>query len=127
MAFGLAVYASPGSLPHHDARLAASCWSGLLDGLSTRKVPMKGFKVVDYISFSFPKLFLAQLHRPNGVREIASLQSSQNLEPNSEETAPAQRNAPSCSRLDTSASDGSVLGPARNGDCHSRPYVLQQR
>ena len=28
MAFGLAVYASPGSLPHHDARLASSCWSG---------------------------------------------------------------------------------------------------
>ena len=27
-AFGLAVYASPGSLPHHDARLASSCWSG---------------------------------------------------------------------------------------------------
>ena len=27
MAFGLAVYASPGSLPHHDARLASSCWS----------------------------------------------------------------------------------------------------
>ena len=32
----------------------------LLDGLSTRKVPMKGFKVVDYISFPFPKLCLAQ-------------------------------------------------------------------
>jgi len=28
MAFGLAVYASPGSLPPHDARLASSCWSG---------------------------------------------------------------------------------------------------
>jgi hypothetical protein len=28
MASGLAVYASPGSLPHHDARLASSCWSG---------------------------------------------------------------------------------------------------
>mgnify|MGYP006865014904 CR=1 FL=1 len=27
MAFGLAVYASPGSLPPHDARLASSCWS----------------------------------------------------------------------------------------------------
>jgi hypothetical protein len=32
----------------------------LLDGLSTRKVPMKGFKVVDYISFPFPRLSLAQ-------------------------------------------------------------------
>jgi hypothetical protein len=28
----------------------------LPDGISTRKVPMKGFKVVDYISSSFPKL-----------------------------------------------------------------------
>ena len=28
----------------------------LLDGLSTRMVPLKGFRVVDYISFSFPKL-----------------------------------------------------------------------
>src|SRR5262249_22762050 len=27
MAFGLAVYASPGGLPHHDARLASSRWS----------------------------------------------------------------------------------------------------
>ena len=36
----------------------------LLDGLLTRKVPMKGFKVVVYISFPFPKLCLAQLHQP---------------------------------------------------------------
>ena len=28
MAFGLAVYASPGSLPPPDARLASGCWSG---------------------------------------------------------------------------------------------------
>lgn len=28
----------------------------LLGGLSTRKVPVKGFKVVDYISFPFPRL-----------------------------------------------------------------------
>ena len=32
----------------------------LLDGIRTRKVPMKGFKVVNYISFPFPKLCLAQ-------------------------------------------------------------------
>ena len=35
----------------------------LLDGLSTRKVPMKGFKAATYISFPFPKLCLAQSHR----------------------------------------------------------------
>ena len=28
----------------------------LLDGIPTRKVPMKGFKFVDYISFPLPKL-----------------------------------------------------------------------
>ena len=28
----------------------------LLDGIRTRKVPLKGFKVVNYISFPFPKL-----------------------------------------------------------------------
>jgi hypothetical protein len=28
----------------------------LLGRLSTRMVPLKGFRVVDYISFSFPKL-----------------------------------------------------------------------
>ena len=36
----------------------------LLDGILTRKVPMKGFKVALYISSPFPKLCLAQLHRP---------------------------------------------------------------
>jgi hypothetical protein len=36
----------------------------LLDGISTRKVPMKGFKVVIYISSPFPKLCLAQSMQP---------------------------------------------------------------
>ncbi|WP_231936101.1 hypothetical protein, partial [Bythopirellula polymerisocia] len=36
----------------------------LLDGVLTRKVPLKGFKVVIYISFPFPKLCLAQLMQP---------------------------------------------------------------
>jgi hypothetical protein len=31
----------------------------LLDGVRTRKVPMKGFKAVNYISFPFPKLLVA--------------------------------------------------------------------
>ena len=46
MAFGLAVYASQDGLPRHHARLASGRWSGqaLPDGLSTRKVPTKGFK-----------------------------------------------------------------------------------
>ena len=36
----------------------------LLDGILTRKVPMKGFKVVIYILFPFPKLCLAQAGWP---------------------------------------------------------------
>jgi hypothetical protein len=48
----------------------------LLDGTPTRKVPMKGFKVVDYISFPLPKLCLAQLHRPKRVDSIISPHSS---------------------------------------------------
>jgi hypothetical protein len=56
MAFGLAVYASPSLLPHSTQNSLPVAGQALLDGISTRKVPMKGFKVVDYISFSFPKL-----------------------------------------------------------------------
>ena len=36
----------------------------LLNGVYTRKVSMKGFKVVNYISFPFPKLCLAQAMHP---------------------------------------------------------------
>ena len=36
----------------------------LLDGLSTRMVPLKGFRVVIYISSPFPKLCLAQWAQP---------------------------------------------------------------
>ena len=36
----------------------------LLDGISTRKIPLKGFKSVIYISFPFPKLCLAQSMQP---------------------------------------------------------------
>ena len=46
----------------------------LLHGISTRKVPTKGFKVVIYISFPFPKLCLAQLHRPLAGRTLLNSQ-----------------------------------------------------
>ncbi len=45
----------------------------LLNGISTRKVPLKGFKVVDYISFPLPKLCFAQLHRPRRVEHLSNL------------------------------------------------------
>ena len=40
----------------------------LPDGLSTRRIPMKGFRFASYISSSFPKLCLAQLHPPMRFR-----------------------------------------------------------
>jgi hypothetical protein len=60
IAFGLAVYALTHALPHTTQDSLPVAGQALLDGLSTRKVPMKGFKVVDYILFPFPKLCLAQ-------------------------------------------------------------------
>ena len=56
MAFGLAVYASPSSLPPPTQDSLPAAGQALPDGLSTRKVPMKGFRVVDYISSPFLKL-----------------------------------------------------------------------
>ena len=56
MAFGLAVYASQCRLPNATQDSLPVAGQALLDGVFTRKVPMKGFKVVDYISFSLPKL-----------------------------------------------------------------------
>ena len=44
MAFGLAVYASPGSLPPPAQDSLPAAGQALPDGLSTRKVPTKGFK-----------------------------------------------------------------------------------
>ena len=45
MAFGLAVYASPSSLPPPAQDSLPAAGQALPDGLSTRKVPTKGFKV----------------------------------------------------------------------------------
>jgi hypothetical protein len=56
MAFGLAVYASQGGLPHHHARLASGRWSGATGRAFTRRLPTKGFKAASYIFSSFPKL-----------------------------------------------------------------------
>ena len=66
MASGLAVYASWGRLPDRHARLASRCWSALLDGLSTRKVPLKGFQYVSVTSFPpFPSLLGASQSSPH--------------------------------------------------------------
>jgi hypothetical protein len=48
--------------PTQDSLPAAG--QALLDGLFTRKVPTEGFRGFRYISSSFPKLCLAQSHRP---------------------------------------------------------------
>ena len=56
MAFGLAVYASPGLLPHPTQDSLPAAGQALPDGLSTRRVPLKGFKDASYILSPFPKL-----------------------------------------------------------------------
>ena len=56
MAFGLAVYASQRRLPDTTQHSLPVAGQALLDGILTRKVPIEGFKVVDYISSSFSKL-----------------------------------------------------------------------
>ena len=56
IAFGLAAYASPSSLPPPTLDSLPVAGQALLDGVFTRKIPMIGFKVVSYISSSYPKL-----------------------------------------------------------------------
>ena len=55
MAFGLAVYASRRGLPRSTQNSLPAAGQALPDGLSTRKVPLKGFRSVSYISSSLPK------------------------------------------------------------------------
>jgi hypothetical protein len=69
MAFGLTVYASPSSLPPPAQDSLPAAGQALPDGLSTRKVPMKGFKVVQNISSPSPKLHLAQSMQPRRLRQ----------------------------------------------------------
>ena len=59
MAFGLAVYASQCGLPRPTQDSLPAAGQALPDGLSTRKIPLKGFRVVSYISSPFPKLLVA--------------------------------------------------------------------
>ena len=56
MAFGLAVYASQFGLPRPTQNSLPAAGQALPGRLSTRKVPMKGFRFASYISFSPPKL-----------------------------------------------------------------------
>ena len=77
MAFGLAVYASQGRLPDTTQDSLPVAGQALLDGIPTRKVPMKGFKFVVYISFPFPKLSwrnrcnLGEFFIPKGCKRLA--------------------------------------------------------
>ncbi len=76
MAFGLTVYASPRGLPRYDARLVSGRWSDAAGRASTRRVPTEGFRVFPYISSPFPKLCLAQSHRPKHVYSLNFDQNS---------------------------------------------------
>jgi hypothetical protein len=56
MAFGLAVYASQCGLPRPTQNSLPAAGQALPGRLSTRKVPLKGFRSASYISSSLPKL-----------------------------------------------------------------------
>ncbi len=64
MAFELAVYASPGSLPHHDARLASSCWSGSTGRDLHPQGSAEKFQSCNLHLIPLSQACLAQLHRP---------------------------------------------------------------
>ncbi len=87
----------------------------LLDGILTRKVPMKGFKVVNYISFPLPKL--SWRNRCNlgefGRRAILSGLLSWNTPP------AVQRN--SCNRCAPSMHRSHRCGPRQ------WPYIFDSR
>ena len=71
-AFGLAVYASPGGLPRPDARLASSRWSDATGRASHPQGSYERFPRCNrYIPSSFPKLCLAQAHRPRRPPALA--------------------------------------------------------
>ena len=56
MASGLAVYVSRGGYPLAAQDSLPGAGQALLDGLSTRRAPMKGFKLTSCSLSSFPKL-----------------------------------------------------------------------
>ena len=68
MAFGLVVYASWGKSPDPTQDSLPGAGQALLGGLSTRKVPMKGFQHVFLTSFPpFPSLLGASLFSVHGL------------------------------------------------------------
>jgi len=73
MAFRLAVYASPGSLPHHDARLASGCWSGSTGWAFHPQDSDERFQdcILTFLSSS-PKLCLAQWGQPQQTSDCGS-------------------------------------------------------
>jgi hypothetical protein len=72
MAFGLAVYASPGGLPRLDARLASSRWSDATGRASTRRVPTKGFRGVILTSLPPSPSFAWRNHIDRSTRRVSS-------------------------------------------------------
>jgi len=96
----------------------------LLIRIRTCKVPMKGFKFVNYISFPLPKLCLAQLHRHRAVHEITSLQLSRNLGRRCGETAPKRRSRRGAQTDGTMADNTVIVYLSDHGDRHGSPNDL---
>jgi hypothetical protein len=71
MASGLAVYASPSSLPPPTQDSLPVAGQALPDGLFTRKVPMKNFRSASYISSPFPKLSCRNRCDPSAQQAVS--------------------------------------------------------
>jgi hypothetical protein len=67
MAFGLAAYASQCASPRPTQHSLPAAGQALLDGLSTRRIPTKGFRFASYISSPFPKLLGAIWNHRAGI------------------------------------------------------------
>src|SRR5262245_55889550 len=72
MAFGLAVSASQRGLPRSTQDSLPAAGQALPGGLSTRKVPLKGFWLASYMSSSLPKLAWRNRGKPERAKHPPS-------------------------------------------------------
>ena len=65
---GGSVYVSQLELLRLHAKLASGWWLAFAERTLTRGVPFNLFRLITYIAFSFPRLFLARWHGPTAQR-----------------------------------------------------------
>src|SRR5262249_26291391 len=120
MAFGLAVYASPGGLPRLDARLASSRWSDATGRASTRRVPTKGFRGVIVTSLPPPPTFAGRNHTDRRIEPPRDTPDNPELHPPRPLWTPTDVGDKACFRQQrrqrsTAASAGAAPNATRRG------------